>query len=49
MFVSREPEATNSPYGWKSKLRIFDLWPVNVLTTAKNDSQLDLHTYTSTF
>ena len=35
IFVSKEPDATNSPYGWKSRLRMLDLWPVNVLTTEK--------------
>lgn len=32
-FVSKDPEATNSPYGWKSMPLMLLLWPVRVLTT----------------
>lgn len=33
-FVSREPDAKNSPKGWKSTDIQLDLWPVSVRTTA---------------
>ena len=40
MFVSEDPEAKNSPKGWKSRDAQFDLCPVKVRTTAiVNDSQ----------
>lgn len=35
MFVSWEPEATNSPYGWKSKLQMLALCPMSVRRTEK--------------
>jgi hypothetical protein len=34
MFVSEDPEAKNSPKGWKSRDAQFDLCPVKVRTTA---------------
>lgn len=32
--VSKEPDAKNSPNGWKSTLRQLERWPVKVLITA---------------
>lgn len=32
--VSKEPDAKNSPNGWKSMLRQLERWPVKVLITA---------------
>lgn len=37
MFVSCEPEATNSPYGWKSRLQMLALWPISVRRTSKEE------------
>jgi hypothetical protein len=34
MFVSEDPDAKNSPKGWKSSDAQFDLCPVKVRTTA---------------
>lgn len=34
-FVSKDPEAKNSPKGWKSTEMQLDLWPVSVRTTRK--------------
>lgn len=39
MFVSWEPEATNSPYGWKSRLQMLALWPISVRRTAEEESR----------
>jgi hypothetical protein len=36
MFVSEDPDAKNSPKGWKSSDAQFDLCPVKVRTTAHN-------------
>lgn len=39
MFVSWEPEATNSPYGWKSRLQMLALCPMSVRRTNKKESR----------
>lgn len=39
MFVSWEPEATNSPYGWKSRLQMLALCPISVRRTNKGESR----------
>ena len=39
MFVSWEPEATNSPYGWKSRLQMLALCPISVRRTVKEESR----------
>lgn len=35
MLVSKEPDATKLPKGWKSRLQIFALWPSKVRRTGK--------------
>lgn len=39
MFVSWEPEATNSPYGWKSRLQMLALCPISVRRTNRGESR----------
>lgn len=40
MFVSWEPEATNSPYGWKSRLQMLALCPMSVRRTERKKAEM---------
>jgi len=46
-FVSNDPEAKNSPNGWKSTDIQFDLWPVRVRTTAEDKLKSTYYYYQS--